>query len=228
MKVYFGSSPLSYTDLGKKELRDVVVEFEAIMIKEMLKEAYRPILSGKSFYQRLYYDIFLEGVSERLAGSGGIGIARFVIESYERNSPKDLKEHLRDVLRREGLPEWLVLVPEVESGYDPRAVSSKGAAGIWQLMPATARAFGLRVDEEVDERFDPIKSTEAAVRYIKYLKNKFGSWLAVLVAYNWGEGNLLKLGEENILKYPYRLPSETRNYIKRFMDLVGFDNLVSS
>ena len=80
----------------------------------------------------------------------------------------------------------------------------------------------------MDERLDPVKSTEAAVRYLKYLKSKFKSWLAVLIAYNWGEGNVLKHGEEELLGNPEKLPLETRNYVKRFLDLVGSDNLISS
>ena len=230
MRVYFAGSSYSYRDLLKKDIKEVAKEFEAIMLKQILKEAYRPILKEKSFFQRLYYDMFLEGVSEKLAEGGGIGIARFIIENYEKNSKnrEGLKDYVRSVLRKEGLPEWLALIPEVESGYDPRAVSEKGAVGIWQLMPDTARAMGLRVDEEVDERLDPFKSTEAAVRYLKYLKTKFRSWLTVLIAYNWGEGNVLRYGEEKLLRNPHKLPPETRFYIKRFLDLVGSDNLISS
>lgn len=230
MRVYFTSPSYNYRDLLKKDIKEVAKEFEALMIKQILKEAYRPILKKRSFYQRLYYDMFLEGVSEKLAEGGGIGIAKFIVESYQKNSSskEGLKEHVRSILRREGLPEWLALIPEVESGYDPKAVSPKGAVGLWQLMPDTARAMGLRVDERVDERLDPIKSTEAAVRYLKYLKNRFKSWLAVLVAYNWGEGNLLKYEGEEVLKDLRKLPPETKNYVKRFLDLVGSDNLISS
>ena len=230
MRVYFAGPSYSYRELLKKDIKEVAKEFEAIMLKQILKEAYRPILKKKSFFQRLYYDMFLEGVSEKLAEGGGIGIARFIIENYEKSSKnrEGLKDYVRSVLRREGLPEWLALIPEVESGYDPRAVSEKGAVGIWQLMPDTARAMGLRVDEEVDERLDPFKSTEAAVRYLKYLKTKFRSWLTVLIAYNWGEGNVLRYGEEKLLRNPHKLPQETKLYIKRFLDLVGSDNLISS
>ena len=230
MRVYFSNPSYNYRDLMKKDVKEVAKEFEAIMIKQILKEAYRPILRKKSFYQKMYYDMFLEGVSKRLAEGGGVGLARFILENYEKSSPnkESVKEHVRSVLRRERLPEWLALIPEIESNYDPKAVSKKGAAGIWQLMPNTARAFGLRVDGSVDERLDPVKSTEAAVRYLKYLKSKFKSWLAVLIAYNWGEGNVLKHGEEELLRNPQKLPVETRNYVKHFLDLVGSDNLISS
>ena len=230
MRVYFANPSHSYRELLKRDIKEVAEEFEAIMIKQILKEAYRPILKKKSFFQRLYYDMFLEGVSEKLAEGGGIGIARFILESYRKGSEntQTLKDHVRSVLRREGLPEWLALIPEIESGYDPKAVSPRGAAGLWQLMPDTARAFGLRVDDEVDERFDPFKATEAAVRYLKYLKGKFRSWLAVLIAYNWGEGNVFKYGEEELLRNLDRLPPETRGYIERFLNLVGSGNLISS
>ncbi|MDQ7082310.1 MAG: lytic transglycosylase domain-containing protein [Aquificota bacterium] len=123
---------------------------------------------------------------------------------------------VREMVRREGLPSWVALIPKIESGYNPRAVSRKGAAGLWQLMPETARSLGLRVEGNTDERFDPVKSTKAALSYIKRLYEKYKNPELVLIAYNWGEGNLLRAGIDKVLNNPELLPHETRAYLERF------------
>ena len=81
-----------------------------------------------------------------------------------------------------GLPQWLTSVVVVESGGNPNALSPKGARGLWQLMPQTARRYGLRVDDGVDERLDPMKSTYAAVRYLHDLYGTFQEWPLTLAA----------------------------------------------
>ncbi len=224
-RIIFSTPSYNYRELVKKDVKSVAKEFEAIMIKQILREAFRPIVKNKSFYQRFYYDMFLDGMSEQLASAGGIGIARFVLESYERNNPQpktkeELKLMVERVLEEEGLPRWLSAIPEIESGYNPKAVSPRGAGGLWQLMPDTARELGLRVDEEVDERFDPVKSTRSAVRHLKDLYKRFGNWLLVLIAYNWGEGNVRRVGAEKILKDLSLLPDETRRYIEKLLGMV--------
>ena len=225
MRILFSNPSYNYRELVKKDIKSVAKEFEAIMLKQILKEAYRPILKKKGFYQRMYYDFFLEGISEKLAEAGGIGIARFVIENYEKNRTlnlhkADLKKLVLGEIKKANLPEWVAMIPEIESGYDPKAVSEKGAVGLWQLMPDTARKLGLRVDREVDERFDPVKSTRVAIRYIKYLLEKFKDPRLVLVAYNWGEGNLLRFGSLELSDIFDKLPQETKNYLTRFEKLI--------
>lgn len=91
-------------------------------------------------------------------------------------------------VRARGLPLELACLPMVESAFESRAVSPAGAAGLWQLMPETARRFGLIVNAEIDERFDVHKSTDAATAYLATLYALFNDWPLALAAYNCGEG----------------------------------------
>ncbi|HAV40398.1 MAG: hypothetical protein AB1353_07780 [Aquificota bacterium] len=80
-KVLFSNPSLTYSELVKRDKRDIAKEFEAILLKEVLKEAFKPMLQNKSFDTKLYYDNFLEGLSKKLAEAGGIGIAKFILEN---------------------------------------------------------------------------------------------------------------------------------------------------
>jgi hypothetical protein len=126
---------------------------------------------------------------------------------------------IRDVFHRFGIPADLAFLAVVESRFDPLAVSRAGAAGLWQLMAPTARLLGLRVDEAIDERFDPEKSTVAAARHLRYLYGEFGSWLLAQAAYNAGEGPVRRAIETTrsrnfwaLARSPL-LAQETRDYV---------------
>lgn len=125
---------------------------------------------------------------------------------------------IRQILKSEGLPAELLAVPLVESGFNPSAISPKGARGLWQLMPDTARHFGLRVDAVVDERTDPLRSTAAAIAYLKNLYGSLGNWPLALAAYNAGLGRVvaaIQRGGPTFASMAARrlLPEETLRYV---------------
>jgi membrane-bound lytic murein transglycosylase D len=133
---------------------------------------------------------------------------------------------MRDILVREGLPAELAYLPLIESGYRPQAVSPAGAAGPWQFIPETGRRYGLRIDSLVDERRDPIKSTQAASQYLKDLHEMFGNWELSLAAYNTGEYRVARiLANKDVEDYwdmreRGYLPSETSAYVPKFLAAV--------
>lgn len=128
---------------------------------------------------------------------------------------------VEEILVSYGIPADFKYIPLVESGFTKNITSHKGASGYWQFMPATAQAFGLKVNDEVDERQDLIKSTHAAAKYIKVLYKEFDSWLLAAAAYNVGGGNLRKeinrQGEDNYFKL--KLNRETSDYVYRLISV---------
>lgn len=132
-----------------------------------------------------------------------------------------------------GLPEELKCLPMIESRLRPYAASTVGAVGLWQFMPPTAKGLGLKIDNYVDERRDPYKSTKMALDYLSKLYGEFGSWELTLAAYNCGAGRVRKAiryagGSKDFWKISRFLPAETRKYIPRFIAanyLVNFYHL---
>ncbi|HEX9986727.1 MAG TPA: lytic transglycosylase domain-containing protein [Thermoanaerobaculia bacterium] len=132
-------------------------------------------------------------------------------------------EMIRARLRRRGMPEDLVYLAMIESGFNTEAHSTAEARGIWQLVADTAKRYGLRVDDTVDERLDAEKSTDAALSYLSYLYNRFGSWYLAAAAYNTGENRVGRImtettGAERGTDADYyriwdQLPGETRDFV---------------
>ncbi|HXQ21397.1 MAG TPA: lytic transglycosylase domain-containing protein [Candidatus Acidoferrales bacterium] len=127
------------------------------------------------------------------------------------------------ILRKRGLPQELAYLPLIESGFRQYAVSPAGAVGPWQLIAATGRRYGLRIDRYVDERRDPVKSTEAAAKYLKDLYAMFGNWHLSLAAYNSGEQNIVRILEagdvEDFWEMRRRgyLCAETADFVPQFL-----------
>jgi len=127
---------------------------------------------------------------------------------------------IEPILRKHGIPDDFKYMPLVESGLKS-GTSPKGASGYWQFMPGTARSFGLKVNGNMDERQDIVKSTEAAAKYIKALHKIFGNWTLTAAAYNVGEGSLLRTmrrqKEDNY--YLLSLNAETASYIYKLISM---------
>lgn len=132
-----------------------------------------------------------------------------------------------DELSRHGLPPDLIYLAWIESGFLPAVESHAGAVGLWQFMPATARSMGLRVDDVVDERRDPVRSTEAAVEFLQRLHRRYGSWHLALAAYNGGPTRVSRIvrhhargpwgHESQYWQVLEHLPRETGQYVPRFL-----------
>lgn len=159
-------------------------------------------------------------------------VVRRYILRYVKHSPRQLAALQRkaeyyfpifeDILAKHDLPYELCYMPVIESALNPQARSHMGAIGLWQFMPATGKKYGLEINSLVDERMDPIRSTEAACLFLKNLYAIFQDWNLVIAAYNCGPGNVNKAihragGKRDFWSiYPY-LPSETRGYLPIFI-----------
>ena len=125
------------------------------------------------------------------------------------------------------MPRELIYLAMIESNFNPTAKSRVKAVGMWQFMSATARQFGLTVGRHVDERKDPVKSTDAALTYLAQLHDRFGSWYLAAAAYNSGQGTVSKamkrvLGrttgtDEDFFRIAKVLPKETRDYVPKLI-----------
>ena len=152
------------------------------------------------------------------------------IERMTARSSKYLY-HIVEELERRGMPTELALLPFIESAFNPQAVSSARASGMWQFMPRTGKDFDLKQNAFRDDRRDVLASTRAALDYLQRLYGMFGDWHLALAAYNWGEGNVGKAVNHNqkagqaIAYTDLRMPAETRLYVPK---LQAMKNLVAN
>ena len=131
---------------------------------------------------------------------------------------------LKGIFKEEGVPVELVWIAEVESAFDPDACSESGAMGLFQLMPATARRYGLRI-WPVDDRRDPAGKARVAARYLRHLHVRFGTWPLAVAAYNAGEeriAGILRITHATRLsEIVSLLPEQTRSYVPRVFNIVS-------
>jgi membrane-bound lytic murein transglycosylase D len=129
--------------------------------------------------------------------------------------------YVEKCITENGLPLDLQALYIIESGMNPRAISSAGAGGLWQLMPETAKSYGVHISSNVDERFDPYKSTQAAMNLLKALHKKYNDWALALAAYNAGPARVdwaIKHGKStDFWKIRRFMMKETQNYVPAFL-----------
>ncbi len=147
---------------------------------------------------------------------------KYFIKSYQRSGR--YRKEIAKAFKAAGLPEELSWLPLIESGFKIRAQSPARALGLWQFIPSTGYKYGLRRNKWIDERLDPVKSTNAAISYLTDLHDIFGDWATVLAAYNCGEGTVLRAISRQKKGYLdsfwdlyERLPYETAHYFPRFL-----------
>ena len=130
-------------------------------------------------------------------------------------------------LAQRGMPQDLIYLAMIESGFNPKAKSPAQASGIWQFIGETGRRYGLTVTRKVDERNDPAKATDAALSYLADLHERFGSWYLAAAAYNTGENRVGRIMREvtgsergtdaDYYRIANRLPQETRDYVPKLI-----------
>jgi membrane-bound lytic murein transglycosylase D len=147
------------------------------------------------------------------------------VEFFTKKFPETFRERLansskyidmiNDVFSEKGIPAELAYLPFIESGFSPLSVSPQGTTvGLWQFVTSTARRYGLRIDPYVDERKDPVKSTEAAAQYLSDLYSIFGAWDLTVAAFNAGEGRMR--GVRDIYRSK-STPTITKQYIPKLL-----------
>jgi len=153
------------------------------------------------------------------------GNGRSTFEKWLRRSGRYMNL-FRAILQKEGLPPDLVHLVYVESGFNLNARSVSAAVGPWQMLRGSARLFGLDVNQWVDERKDPEKSTVAAARYLKHLYSIFGDWPLALASYNAGEGTVLRaIKRQGTTNYwDLKLPRQTEEYVPQFMAVLAISH----
>ncbi|SHG00399.1 membrane-bound lytic murein transglycosylase D [Flavobacterium segetis] len=155
-----------------------------------------------------------------------------IIKSFLKNRKKSFERLMgvseyyfplfEEALAKQNVPLEIKYLAVVESALNPRAVSKMGATGLWQFMFHTGKQYGLKIDSYVDERSDPLKSSEAATQYMTNMYKMFGDWDLVLASYNSGPGNVSKAirrsgGQKNYWNIRKNLPKETQGYVPAFL-----------
>ncbi len=182
--------------------------YQNMVYKYRLDSIQKQIPLTYNEYVQSYIDIYT-APRRKDAMSKIIGLAKYYFPIYEK------------AFREAGIPEEIKYLSVVESALDPNAVSRVGATGPWQFMFATARLYGLKMDNYVDERKDPVQASYATARYLKDAYNDFGDWLLAIASYNCGKGNVIRAmqrsGGNDFWSIRNYLPAETRGYVPAYI-----------
>ena len=187
---------------------DTVPLFGPEVLSQRLKEMGTMIPMEYNSYVHAYINMY--GMKRRGQVERMLGLSYLYFPIFEAE------------LDRKGMPIELKYLPVVESALNPHARSRVGATGLWQFMLNTGKLYGLDVTSYLDERKDPYKATEAAVRYLGNMYKTYGDWLLVITAYNCGPGNVNKAiarsgGKRTFWEIRDNLPRETRGYVPAFI-----------
>ncbi|EHQ28344.1 lytic transglycosylase domain-containing protein [Mucilaginibacter paludis] len=203
---------------------NIMASYQNMVYKRRLDSLQKDVPLDYNQYVQSYIDIYTaphrkESISKIL------GLTKYYFPIYEK------------AFRDAGIPEEIKFLSVVESALDPNAVSRVGATGPWQFMFATAKLYGLTMDNYVDERRDPIQASYAAAAYIKDAYQDFGDWLVAIASYNCGKGAITraiqKAGASDFWSIRPFLPVETRNYVPAYiaisyvMSYYGKHNIVA-
>jgi len=182
--------------------------YQNMVYKYRLDSIQKQIPLNYNEYVQSYIDIYT-APRRKSAMSKIIGLAKYYFPIYEK------------AFREAGIPEEIKYLSVVESALNPNAVSKVGATGPWQFMFTTARLYGLKMDNYVDERKDPVQASYATARYLKDAYNDFGDWLLAIASYNCGKGNVIramqKSGGNDFWSIRNYLPAETRGYVPAYI-----------
>lgn len=213
------ANEIYFTDaLSKRSIMDTafpefdsVPEFHDSTVEARLNDLNKRTPFNAVYNSRTKAFINLYTVKRRAQVAGMLGLAEFYFPLFE------------EILDKHEMPLELKYLAVVESALNPRARSRAGAVGLWQFMYSTGKMYGLEQNSYMDERMDPVKSTEAACKYLKYLYGIYGKWDLALAAYNCGPGNVNKAirrsgkGLGNYWDIYAFLPRETRGYVPAFI-----------
>lgn len=144
---------------------------------------------------------------------------RKIPEAFERklHRSQEYIDLTLEIFKEKGIPEDIAYLPFVESGFSPLSIGEGNTVGLWQMVKSTARKYGLRVDQYVDERKDPVKSTHAAANYLSDLYRMFGAWDIALAAYNAGDGKIRRLFSRDKDRRSVQLPEIINRYLAKLM-----------
>lgn len=226
------SNAKGQTGTGNKFLTDTVgiqtKDTADIQVKGFLKQDIQFLKDPKADFKDLFTSAtHYNGINIAQLNPGAISFVEDYIDSHGKMM-EQLKDKARpyfdrmdDILAGHGLPKELKYLAVIESHLKTNARSWAGAVGPWQLMPATGRNLGLRINRKIDERKNITKSTHAASRYLTSLYSLYDDWLLVIAAYNGGPGNvnsaIKRSGSRDFWTLQKYLPAESRKHVKKFI-----------